>query len=369
MINIPFNRPYSGISEIKYIQEVINSNSLSSPGVFTKKCEKLLSSITDSPNVLLTSSCTHALEMSALLCNIEEGDEVIMSSYNFVSCGNAFVLRGAKIIFVDIEPTTMNINANLIESAITKNTKVIVAMHYAGYACDMDKIMSLSDKYDLFVVEDAAHCLLSYYKEKPLGSIGHLGTISFHSSKNIHCGEGGALLINDQELVARAEIIREKGTNRSAFLNGFVDKYSWVGIGSSYIMSELSAAFLYGQLLNAEEITQNRISIWNRYYDTLSNSNKIVGGSRASNGHIFALKCSNKSERNSFISFMSAKGISTTFHYIPLHSTEFGKSVSSFSGEDLYTTSGSECVVRLPIFYNFDSVDFVSSQVNMFFKN
>jgi len=351
---IPFNIPYISGDEEKYIKEAIRSKNLAGDGYFTKECQSFLASFTKADSVLLTSSCTHALELSALLCNIQPGDEVIMSSFTFVSSANAFVLRGAKIIFVDVHPDTMNINENLIEAAITKATKAILVMHYAGVACEMDKIMAIAEKHHLFVIEDAAQCIDSYYHKKHLGSIGHLGAFSFHSTKNIHCGEGGALLINDERLVKRAEIIREKGTNRKSFIRGEVDKYSWVDIGSSYLMSELNAAFLYAQLLKIRLITEKRKIVWDTYQDLFSlypfDYKITIPDHCDHNAHIYHFKCKNKDDRKQKVKNLLDQKIYASFHYIPLHSSPAGKKYGIFNGNDNHTTKESEKLLRLPIY-------------------
>ncbi len=367
---IPFNIPYISGEEESYIKEAIQNKNLAGDGIFTKKCQTFLEDFTKSPNVLLTTSCTHALELSALLCDIEPGDEVIMPSFTFVSSANAFVLRGAKIVFVDIRPDTMNIDEQKIESAITNKTKAILVMHYAGVACAMDEIMMIADRHQLFVIEDAAQCMDAYYKGKHLGTIGHLGAFSFHSTKNIHCGEGGALLINEKRLIERAEIIREKGTNRKSFLRGEVDKYSWVDIGSSYLMNELSAAFLYAQLLNLNDVTQNRLKLWQKYYKLLNKNNaETTTLDYKHNGHIFFIKCKDKVERSALIQFLKTKEIKAYFHYVPLHSSKTGKIRGRFHGEDIFTTKESEKLLRLPLYYDLENVNQIGEFVNQFFQS
>jgi len=367
---IPFNIPYISGDEEKYIKEAISSRNLAGDGRFTKKCQSFLASFTKANDVLLTSSCTHALELSALLCDIQLGDEVIMSSFTFVSSANAFVLRGARIVYVDIDPDTMNINAALIEAAITQNTKAILVMHYAGVACAMNKIMAIAEKHHLFVIEDAAQCIDSYYHKKHLGSIGHLGAFSFHSTKNIHCGEGGALLINDERLVKRAEIIREKGTNRKSFIRGEVDKYSWVDIGSSYLMSELNAAFLYAQLQQTTIVTEKRIAFWETYNRNLEGIKpKEFATALQHNAHIYFIKCKNKEERSKLIQFLKKKKISTVFHYVPLHSSKKGMESGRFNGEDLFTTKESERLLRLPLYYDLENIELVIKSLNEFYSS
>ncbi|EBK2059894.1 dTDP-4-amino-4,6-dideoxygalactose transaminase, partial [Salmonella enterica subsp. enterica serovar Typhi] len=308
---IPFNVPCVTGFEIEKILDAINNRQLSGDGFFTKRCSEWFEKKFGVPKVLLTTSCTHALEIAALLADIQPGDEVIMSSYTFVSTANAFVLRGAKIIFVDIRPDTMNIDESLIEAAITPKTKVIVPVHYAGVSCDMDYIMMLADKYNLLVVEDAAQAVMSKYKNRYLGTIGHIGCYSFHETKNFNCGEGGAILLNDHKLIERAEIIREKGTNRSRFLKGQLDKYTWVDVGSSYLPSELNAAFLYGQLEQADEINNNRRVIWDQYFQCLKPlADKkmidipVIPDECVHNAHMFYVKARNLAERTELIEYL-----------------------------------------------------------------
>lgn len=364
---IPFNIPFICEEEEKYIKKAITHKNLAGDGYFTKECQSFLKSFTTSANVLLTSSCTHALELSALLCDIQPGDEVIMSSFTFVSSANAFVLRGARIVYVDVHSDTMNINENLIEAAITPNTKAILVMHYAGVACAMDEIMSIAERHHLFVIEDAAQCIDAYYHKKHLGSIGHLGTFSFHSTKNIHCGEGGALLINDKRLAKRAEIIREKGTNRKSFLRGEVDKYSWVDIGSSYLMSELNAAFLYAQLQQVTSVTKRRLTFWKIYNDHLKRFKpQNISEALQHNGHLYFIKCKNIKERSKLIAFLKKKKISTAFHYVPLHSSKKGIDTGRFNGDDLFTTKESERLLRLPLYYDLADIELVIESLNEF---
>ena len=358
---IPFNVPLITGNEEVYLAEVIKNGKYSGDGIFTKHCHAWLEATTQCKKALLTTSCTHALEMAALLIDIQPGDEVIMSSFTFVSTANPFVLRGARVKFVDIRPNTMNIDENLIEAAITEKTRAIVPMHYAGIGCEMDKIMELANKYSLWVIEDAAQCLLAYYQGRHLGSIGHLGAISFHDTKNIQCGEGGTLLINDLELWRRAEILREKGTNRSAFLRGEIDKYTWVDQGSSYLPSELNAGFLYAQLERAREVTERRRSLWNKYYELLTPlaDQGLIGlptlpNNTEHNGHIFYIKLKDIEQRQEVIDGLKQQGIYTVFHYIPLHSALAGKSFGEFICEDRYTTKESERLLRLPMYYDLD---------------
>ena len=359
---IPFNKPPFTGNEEKYILESIKSNKISGDGPFTKKCTDWFENKLDCKKVLLTTSCTHALEIAAILLDIKEGDEVIMPSYTFVSTANAFVLRGAKIVFVDIRPDTMNIDERKIEDAITDKTKVIVPVHYAGVACEMDMIMDLAQKYNLFVVEDAAQGMMSTYKEKPLGTIGHLGTYSFHETKNYtSAGEGGLLIINDDRFIQRAEIVREKGTNRSQFFRGMVDKYTWVDIGSSYLMNDVSAAYLWGNLEKADEINQNRLISWQKYYDELKELEveglielPKIPDRCFHNAHMFYFKVKNIEERSELIEYLKQKDILAVFHYIPLHSSPAGLEFGRFDGEDKFTTLESERLIRLPLYYNIE---------------
>lgn len=369
---IPFNTPYISGEEQAYISDAIQRRNLSGEGFYTKACQRQMEAFTGAGRVLLTPSCTHALELSALLMNLAAGDEVIMPSFTFVSTANAFVLRGAIPVFVDIRPDTMNIDETLIEAAITPKTKAIAVMHYAGVACEMDTIMAIAQKHELLVVEDAAQCVGAYYKGKHLGTIGHFGTFSFHSTKNIHCGEGGALLLNDQRFVEQAEIIREKGTNRNQFLRGEVDKYSWVELGSSILMGELNAAFLYAQLQQIEVVTAKRTAIWKHYFEWLNTEKNtfdlpMVPEGCVHNGHIFYLKCRDAEERQSLISFLQKKEIASVFHYVPLHSSPGGKSFGRFAGSDHYTTSESERLLRLPLFFDLLNVPLICEEIHNFF--
>lgn len=350
---IPFNKPRVIGKEIEYIQDVIENGHLCGDGKYTKLCHEWLEKNTGTKKALLTTSCTHALEMAALLLDIQPGDEVIMPSYTFVSTANAFALRGAKIVFVDIRPDTMNIDETLIEAAITDKTKVIVPVHYAGVGCEMDTIMEIAERHNLFVVEDAAQGLMSKYKGKMLGSIGHLGTYSFHETKNFISGEGGALLINDERFIERAEIIREKGTNRSQFFRGQIDKYTWQDIGSSYLPNELTASFLYAQLESVNELSKHRILIWDTYFNKLKISGikelPYIPKECEHNGHIFYIKVKNLEVRNLIIQRFKQLNMGLTFHYIPLHSTPTGEKYGEFIGEDCFTTRESERILRLPM--------------------
>jgi len=362
MIN--FNLPPVVGKEANYISEAIWLQKLCGDGSFTHRCNKLLEEQTGTAKALITTSCTHALEMSAILCDIQQGDEVIMPSFTFVSTANAFVLRGAKIVFVDIRPDTMNIDEKLIEAAITSKTKAIVPVHYAGVCCEMDVIVDIAHRHNLFIVEDAAQGVGAYYKGKPLGAIGDLGTFSFHETKNITCGEGGALLINNAEYIERAEIIREKGTNRSRFFRGQVDKYTWCDVGSSWLPSELNAAYLAAQLENVELINQNRLESWNFYHKSfkpLAETGCIeiaeIPSNCTHNAHMFWIKTKDLQERTALIQFLKENGVGSAFHYIPLHSSPAGLQFGHFHGEDIYTTLESERLLRLPLYYGLAQVD------------
>lgn len=363
---IPFNiPPYIGTEE-KKITEAIASRKICGDGAFTKRCNEWLERKTGTKKALLTTSCTHALEMGAILADIQPGDEVIMPSYTFCSTADAFVIRGAKIVFVDIRPDTMNIDENLIEEAITPKTKVIVPVHYAGVGCEMDTIMDIAGRHGLVVIEDDAQGIMSTYKGKPLGTFGTFGCLSFHETKNYSMGEGGALLINDNDenFVERAEIIREKGTNRSKFFRGQIDKYTWVDFGSSYLPSELNAAYLYAQLEQAEKINNDRLKSWNRYYERLkpladrgSIELPIVPEGCVHNAHMFYIKAKNLEERSRLIEHLKKNGILAVFHYIPLHSAPAGMKYGRFHGEDRFTTMESERLVRLPMYYGLSESD------------
>ncbi|MCR8710567.1 dTDP-4-amino-4,6-dideoxygalactose transaminase [Aliarcobacter butzleri] len=375
---ILFNCPLYTGNEDKYVLESIKSSKISGDGEFTKKCHKWFEDKLKCKKALLTTSCTHALEMTALLLDIKDGDEVIMPSYTFVSTANAFVLRGAKIVFVDIRPDTMNIDETKIEQAITDKTKVIVPVHYAGVACEMDTIMNIAKKYNLFVVEDAAQGMMSTYKGKALGTIGHLGAFSFHETKNYtSAGEGGLLLVNDNKFLQRAEIIREKGTNRSLFFRGMVDKYSWVDVGSSYLMNDVSAAYLWGNIEFADEINENRLNTWQKYYDglkILEDKGLItlpkIADDCMHNAHMFYLKLKNLEERTILLDFLKENGINSVFHYIPLHSAPAGLKFGRFEGEDKFTTKESERLIRLPMYYGLknEDVNKILKVLNEFFR-
>ena len=371
--NVP---PYTG-KEMEYIRDCVEAQKICGDGAYTKKCNEWIEEKTGTTKCLLTTSCTHATELAALLADIQPGDEVIMPAYTFVSTADAFVLRGAVPVFVDIRPDTMNIDENLIEAAITDKTKAIVPVHYAGVSCEMDKIMEIAEKYHLIVIEDAAQGIMSNYKGKALGTIGDFGCFSFHETKNFSMGEGGALLIRDEKYVEEAEIIREKGTNRSKFYRGQIDKYTWVNYGSSYLPSDMNAAYLYAQLELADEITQHRLDCWNRYYErlkVLADAGRIelpvVPEGCVHNAHMFYIKAKDIEERSAFISFMKENGIMCVFHYIPLHTAPAGQKFGRFHGEDRYTTSESERLVRLPMFYKLtlEQVDAICDKVLEFFK-
>lgn len=374
---IPFNiPPHIGLEE-KYVCEAISSKKICGDGNFTKKSNKNIEDRTGCEKALLTTSGTTALEMAAILADIKSGDEVIMPSYTFVSTANAFVLRGAKIVFVDIRPDTMNIDEKLIEAAITEKTKAIVPVHYAGVSCEMDTIMEIAKKYNIKVIEDAAQGVMAFYKGKALGAIADFGCYSFHETKNYSMGEGGAILVNSPEYVERAEIIREKGTNRSNFLRGQVDKYTWVDIGSSFLPSELNAAHLLGQLENAEKINDARLSIWNKYYNGLAPLAEagiidlpFIPEGCAHNAHMFYIKAKDIEERTRLISYLSENGIAAVFHYVPLHSSPAGQNFGVFFGEDVYTTKESERLLRLPLYYGLSDEDcqYVIDKVKSFYN-
>ena len=361
---IHFNVPPFIESSLGYMKQAIDNHKICGDGVFTKKCNEWLENKFNANKVLLTTSGTSALEMAALLCDINPGDEVILPSFTFSSTANAFVLQGAKLVFVDIRKDTMNIDETKIEEAITDKTKVICVVHYAGVACEMDTIMDIARKHNLLVVEDAAQGVMSYYKGKVLGTIGDFGCYSFHETKNYSMGEGGAILINNDSYFERAEIIREKGTNRSRFYRGQVDKYTWVDKGSSYLPSELNAAYLWSQLEVADEINNNRLSTWNRYYEALKPyADKgiieipTIPSGCTHNAHMFYIKLKDIQERTKFISYMKDNNVLCVFHYVPLHSAPEGLSVGRFVGEDKYTTSESDRLVRLPLYYNIADED------------
>lgn len=358
---IDFNvAPFTG-KETEYMQQAIANGKLCGDGPFTKKCSAWMKEYFQANHCLLTTSCTHALEMAAYLCDIQPGDEVIMPAYTFVSTADAFVLRGAKIVFVDINPKTMNIDETLIEDAITDRTKAIVPVHYAGVSCAMDEILKIARKYNLLVVEDAAQGVNAWYKGKALGTIGDFGCYSFHETKNYTMGEGGALLFQEEKYQEKAEILREKGTDRSKFFRGQVDKYTWVDFGSSYLPSDLNAAYLYAQLEMAKEINDKRMSIWNLYNEAFAELEEkhvverpFVPDYAVHNAHMYYLKLKDLETRTAFIRYMKENGVQCVFHYIPLHTATAGKKFGRFHGEDIYTTKESERLVRLPMYYNLD---------------
>jgi len=374
---IPFNIPPVAGKEIQYIKEAIDNNTkISGDGPFTNKCHKWFEENFNTPKSLLTTSCTHALEMAAILIDIQPGDEVIAPSYTFVSTVNAFVLRGAKIVFVDVRPDTMNINETLIEAAITEKTKAIIPVHYAGVACEMDTIMDVAKRHNLYVIEDAAQGVMSTYKGKALGTIGDLGCFSFHETKNYSMGEGGALLIQNEIFMERAEIIREKGTNRSRFIRGQVDKYTWVDIGSSYLPSELNAAYLFAQLEEAHKINDDRLKSWEIYNNSLKELEEkgyielpSIPEDCEHNAHMFYIKCQDIEIRSRLIKFLIENEVLTVFHYIPLHTAEAGLKYGEFVGEDLYTTSESERLLRLPMYYGMQQkeIEHVCQMINSFY--
>ena len=365
---IPFNKPFIIGNELKYIEEAVKSGKISGDGIFTKKCQDFFQNKYSFPKVLLTTSCTDALEMAAILCDIKAGDEVIVPSYTFVSSANAFALRGAKIIFADSYSDNPNVDPESIEKLITPKTKAIVPVHYAGIACDMERIMDIAEKYNLFVIEDAAQAIDSYYTysdgtKKALGSIGHFAAFSFHETKNIIAGEGGMLVINHPEYFERAEIIREKGTNRSAFFRGEVNKYGWVDIGSSFLPSEIIAAFLFAQLEHLDTIQQKRKQIWEHYYNSLQNLEKEgfiklpkIPNYATNNGHMFYIVCNSYEDRTSIIKHMKSKDIHPVFHYLSLNKSEFYlKNNIRFDipNSDIFT----DCLLRLPLYYQLSKLE------------
>lgn len=373
---ITFNVPPYVDKAAGYIQECVKNQKICGDGAYTKKCNEWIEERTGTTKCLLTTSCTHATELAALLAQIQPGDEVIMPSFTFVSTADAFVLRGAVPVFVDIRPDTMNIDEKLIEAAITEKTRAIVPVHYAGVSCEMDTIMDIAKRYNLVVIEDAAQGIMSSYKGHALGTIGDFGCFSFHETKNYSMGEGGALLIRDQKDVEDAEIIREKGTNRSKFYRGQIDKYTWINYGSSYLPSDMNAAYLYAQLEIADEINDARLACWNRYYERLKplkDAGKIelptVPEGCVHNAHMFYIKAKDIEERTDLIAFLKENGIHSVFHYIPLHSAPAGIKFGRFHGEDKYTTSESERLTRLPMFYGLtlEQVDYICDRVIQFY--
>ena len=373
---ITFNVPPCADKAMEYIEECVRNQKICGDGAYTKKCNRWIEERTGTTKCLLTTSCTHATELAALLADIRPGDEVIMPAYTFVSTADAFVLRGAVPVFVDIRPDTMNIDEKLIEAAITDKTKAIVPVHYAGVACEMDTIMDIAARHGLLVIEDAAQGILATYKGKALGAIGDFGCYSFHETKNYSMGEGGALLIRDGKYVEDAEIIREKGTNRSKFYRGQIDKYTWVNYGSSYLPSDMNAAYLYAQLEQADEINQARLACWNRYYERLTPLKEagklelpVVPEGCVHNAHMFYVKVKDITERTAFISFLAENGVHSVFHYIPLHTAPAGQKFGRFHGEDRYTTAESERLARLPMYYglSLEQVDYICDVIYRFF--
>lgn len=359
--NIP---PYVG-TELRYIQEAVEAHKICGDGTFTKRCNAWLEERFHAQKVLLTTSGSTALDMAALMCDIQPGDEVILPSYTFSSTANSFVLAGARLVFVDIRPDTMNIDETKIEAAITSRTKVIVPVHYAGVACEMDTIMDIAKRHGLLVVEDAAQGVMSTYKGRALGTIGDFGCYSFHETKNYSMGEGGALVINNPDYNERAEILREKGTNRAKFFRGQVDKYNWVDFGDSFLPSELNAAYLWAQLEKADEINRDRLATWQAYWRALQSLPPLSGevtvpsvpDGCVHNAHMFYIKLRDLDERTAFIDHMKAQGVQCVFHYVPLHSAPAGKKFGRFHGEDVYTTTESERLVRLPMYYGMTEED------------
>lgn len=371
--NVP---PFTG-KEMDYIKQAVEAQKICGDGEFTKKDNQWMEERFGAKKVLLTTSCTHATELAALLADIKPGDEVIMPSFTFVSTADAFVLRGAVPVFVDIRPDTMNIDETKIEAAITEKTKAIVPVHYAGVACEMDTIMNIAKRHNLVVIEDAAQGVMSKYKGQALGTIGEFGCYSFHETKNYSMGEGGAIVIKNEKDIERAEIFREKGTNRSKFFRGQIDKYTWVDYGSSYLPSELNAAYLYAQLEKADEIFDDRMSSWNRYYENLKELAEqghielpTIPADCEHNAHMFYLKAKDLEERTALIDFLKSKDILAVFHYIPLHTAPAGQAYGRFHGEDKYTTKESERLMRLPLYYGLkpEQVDYISEQVKAFYQ-
>ncbi len=375
---INFNIPPVVGTEIKYIEDAIASHKICGDGKYTKKCNQWFESKFNAQKVMLTTSGSTALDMALLLCDLHEGDEVILPSYTFSSTANAAVLCGAKLVFVDVRPDTMNMDENLVEAAITERTKVIIVMHYAGVACNMDKIIKIARAHGIIVVEDAAQGVMSKYNNRYLGTIGDFGCYSFHETKNFSMGEGGALVINRPEYIEKAEILREKGTNRARYFRGEVDKYTWVEFGGSYLPSELNAAYLWAQLEIAGEITDKRLKIWDKYKNRLMRLKQNYGvefqyipENCEHNGHMFYIKMKNLEERTEFINYMKDNHVLTVFHYLPLHSAPAGRKYGSFFGEDKYTTMESERLVRLPLYYSLSQEDqeYVIERILSFYEN
>lgn len=377
-MKVNFNVPSYYGNELEYVRQAIESHKICGDGQFTKKCNAWMEQRFNAKKVLLTTSGSTALDMAALLCGIKPGDEVILPSFTFSSTANSFVLAGAKLVFVDVRPDTMNIDETKIEDAISARTKVIVPVHYAGVACEMDTIMDIARRHDLMVVEDAAQGVMSSYKGQALGTIGDFGCFSFHETKNYSMGEGGAIVINNEDYVEKAEILREKGTNRSQFFRGQVAKYNWVDYGDSYLPSELNAAYLWGQLQVADEINNDRLKTWNAYHDAFEPLQKkglleipTIPDGCVHNAHMFYIKCRDLEERTEFIKFMREHEVGCVFHYVPLHSAPAGIKFGCFHGEDKYTTRESDRLVRLPLYYGMSEEDLqaVIKGVNSFFKS
>ena len=375
-MKINFNVPPFTGKEFEYMRQAVDNEKICGDGPFTTQCSEWIEEQTGTSKCLLTTSCTHATELAALLADIKPGDEVIMPSYTFVSTANAFVLRGATAVFVDIRPDTMNMDEKKIEDAITARTKVIAPVHYAGVGCEMDTIMDIAGRHQLMVIEDAAQGIMASYKGKPLGTFGEYGCFSFHETKNFSMGEGGALLIRDEKDILRAEIFREKGTDRSQFFRGQVDKYRWQDFGSSYLPSDMNAAYLYAQLELAEEITQARMDRWNQYREQLAPLAEMgrialphIPEGCTHNAHMFYIKTKDMEERSRLIAYLKEKGILSVFHYVPLHSAPAGKKYGRFHGEDKFTTKESERLLRLPLFYKLtaDEAAYIAEQVKAFY--
>ncbi len=372
VFNVP---PYTG-NELHYISQAVEKQKICGDGEFTKRCNNWIEAHTGTKKCLLTTSCTHAIELAALLAEVQPGDEIIMPSYTFVSTADAFVLRGAVPVFVDIRPDTMNLDETLIEAAVTDRTKAIVPVHYAGVACEMDTIMEIAGRYGLMVIEDAAQGIQSTYKGRALGTIGDFGAFSFHETKNFSMGEGGALLIRDEKYVEEAEILREKGTNRSKFFRGQIDKYTWVNYGSSYLPSDMNAAYLWAQLELADVINDHRLELWNQYYEELQPLQErgilelpVIPKDCVHNAHMFYIKAKDLEERSALLAFLKDNGILSVFHYIPLHTAPAGLKFGRFHGEDRYTTKESERLCRLPMFYKLtkEEVSYITGKVKEFY--
>ena len=375
---IPFNLPLLTGAEETYLREALHQGHFAGDGPHSHRCATYLEKLTGARKVLPTPSCTHALELAALLIDLKPGDEVILPSFTFVSTANAFALRGARLVFVDIDPRTMNIDPNEVEPAIGPRTRAVLAMHYAGIGCDLKALKDLADRHGLFLIEDAAHCIDAYSGDRHLGAIGHLGALSFHESKNIHCGEGGALLVNDPELVERAIVMREKGTNRAAFAAGKTPFYSWVDLGSSYSLGELPAAFLFAQTRALPGVTARRLQLWRLYQETLrelADTGELelpfAPAEARHNGHLFFLKCKDAGQRQALSRFLARRGVDAHFHYVPLHSSAAGRQFGHFSGIDRWTTRESGRLLRLPLFHALsdEQAGYIVEQVRQFFRS